>query len=58
MGSGKLTRRSEGIERLAQLLLRGYYPETNQLVPLYARDPLSLAPSFKGIPIRPVRSAG
>jgi hypothetical protein len=25
-------------------------------VPLYARDPLSFTPSFKGIPIRLVRS--
>ncbi|MDI3559210.1 FdhF/YdeP family oxidoreductase [Bradyrhizobium sp. Arg816] len=33
-----------------------YYPETNPLVPLYARDPLSFTPSFKGIPIRLVRS--
>ena len=57
MGSGKLTRGSEGIERLVQLLLRGYYPETDPPVPLYARDPLSFTPSFKGIPIRLVRSA-
>jgi anaerobic selenocysteine-containing dehydrogenase len=35
-----------------------YYPETNPLVPLYARDPLSFTPSFKGIPIRLVRSTG
>ncbi|WP_246820721.1 molybdopterin-dependent oxidoreductase [Bradyrhizobium iriomotense] len=34
-----------------------YYPETNPLVPLYARDPLSFTPSFKGVPIRLVRSA-
>jgi molybdopterin-dependent oxidoreductase alpha subunit len=34
-----------------------YYPETNPLVPLYARDPLSFTPSYKGIPIRLVRSA-
>jgi hypothetical protein len=33
-----------------------YYPEANPLVPLYARDPLSFTPSFKGIPIRIVRS--
>jgi molybdopterin-dependent oxidoreductase alpha subunit len=33
-----------------------YYPETNPLVPLYARDPLSFTPSYKGIPIRIVRS--
>jgi molybdopterin-dependent oxidoreductase alpha subunit len=36
-----------------------YYPEANPLVPLYARDPLSFTPSFKGIPIRLVpRPAG
>ena len=34
-----------------------YYPETNPLVPLYARDPLSFTPSYKGVPIRLVRSA-
>ena len=33
-----------------------YYPETNPLVPLYARDPKSFTPSYKGIPIRLVRS--
>ena len=33
-----------------------YYPETNPLVPLYARDPISFTPSFKGVPIRLVRS--
>ena len=34
-----------------------YYPETNPLVPLYARDPISHTPSSKAIPIllsRPV----
>lgn len=34
-----------------------YYPETNPLVPLYAHDPVSFTPSFKGIPIRIVRSS-
>jgi molybdopterin-dependent oxidoreductase alpha subunit len=34
-----------------------YYPETNPLVPLYARDPISFTPSYKGVPIRLVRSA-
>jgi anaerobic selenocysteine-containing dehydrogenase len=34
-----------------------YYPETNPLVPLYAHDPMSFTPSFKGIPIRIVRSS-
>jgi hypothetical protein len=33
-----------------------YYPETNPLVPLYARDPLSFTPSAKGVPIRIVRA--
>ena len=31
-----------------------YYPETNSLMPLYARDPLSHTPSAKAIPIRVV----
>ena len=34
-----------------------YYPETNPLVPLYAHDPISFTPSYKGIPIRLVRSS-
>jgi molybdopterin-dependent oxidoreductase alpha subunit len=34
-----------------------YYPETNPLVPLYAHDPQSFTPSYKGIPIRLARSA-
>jgi hypothetical protein len=34
-----------------------YYPETNPLVPLYARDPLSHTPSSKAIPIRIVAVA-
>jgi molybdopterin-dependent oxidoreductase alpha subunit len=33
-----------------------YYPETNPLIPLYARDPLSFTPSAKGVPIRIVRA--
>lgn len=33
-----------------------YYPETNRLVALQARDPLSFTPSYKGIPIRLERS--
>jgi len=33
-----------------------YYPEVNPLVPLYARDPMSFTPSYKGIPIRMARS--
>lgn len=34
-----------------------YYPEANPLVPLYARDPMSFTPSYKGVPVRIVRSA-
>lgn len=34
-----------------------YYPETNPLVPLYARDARSHTPSSKAVPIRLVRSA-
>ncbi|PZU91010.1 MAG: formate dehydrogenase [Chelatococcus sp.] len=34
-----------------------YYPEVNPLVPLAAHDPVSFTPSYKGIPIRLVRSA-
>ena len=34
-----------------------YYPETNPLVPLYARDPMSHTPSSKAVPVRLV-SAG
>jgi len=33
-----------------------YYPEINPLVPLEAHDPVSFTPSYKGIPIRVVRS--
>jgi molybdopterin-dependent oxidoreductase alpha subunit len=33
-----------------------YYPEINPLVPLYAHDPMSFTPSYKGIPIRMARS--
>ncbi len=33
-----------------------YYPETNPLVPLYAYDEMSFTPSYKGIPIKIVRS--
>ncbi|MBB3772617.1 molybdopterin-dependent oxidoreductase alpha subunit [Angulomicrobium tetraedrale] len=33
-----------------------YYPETNPLVPLGAHDPQSFTPSYKGIPIRIIRS--
>jgi molybdopterin-dependent oxidoreductase alpha subunit len=43
--------------RLPDGCCAAYYPETNPLVPLYARDPLSHTPSSKAIPIRLVRSA-
>jgi molybdopterin-dependent oxidoreductase alpha subunit len=33
-----------------------YYPETNPLIPLYARDPMSHTPSSKGVPVRLERS--
>jgi anaerobic selenocysteine-containing dehydrogenase len=33
-----------------------YYPETNPLVPLSMYDPMSFTPSYKGIPIRLVRT--
>jgi anaerobic selenocysteine-containing dehydrogenase len=33
-----------------------YYPEANPLAPLYAYDPMSFTPSYKGIPIRIERS--
>ncbi|MCB4767653.1 FdhF/YdeP family oxidoreductase [Ancylobacter sp. Lp-2] len=29
-----------------------YYPEMNPLVPLYAHDPMSFTPSYKGVPVR------
>ncbi|MCB4768550.1 FdhF/YdeP family oxidoreductase [Ancylobacter sp. Lp-2] len=35
-----------------------YYPEMNPLVPLYAHDPLSFTPSYKGVPVRLVKVAG
>ncbi|MBS7545308.1 FdhF/YdeP family oxidoreductase [Ancylobacter oerskovii] len=34
-----------------------YYPEMNPLVPLYAHDPQSFTPSYKGVPVRLVKSA-
>lgn len=33
-----------------------YYPEINPLVPLQAHDPLCFTPSYKGIPIRLIRT--
>lgn len=58
-----ITASSDGVERavcnlriVAYKLPDGccaaYYPETNVLVPLYARDPLSHTPSSKAIPVR------
>jgi anaerobic selenocysteine-containing dehydrogenase len=32
------------------------YPETNPLVPLYARDPHSFTPASKSVPVRLIRS--
>ncbi len=34
-----------------------YYPETNALVPLYAHDPDCFTPSYKGVPVKVVKSA-
>ena len=63
-----ITESTDGVERIVRNFrvvgysfpngsCAAYYPETNPLVPLYARDPLSFTPSYKGIPIRIVRSA-
>jgi molybdopterin-dependent oxidoreductase alpha subunit len=35
----------------------GYYPETNPLVPLYARDPVSGTPASKSVPVMLIKSA-
>ncbi|TSJ63918.1 FdhF/YdeP family oxidoreductase [Starkeya sp. 3C] len=35
-----------------------YYPEMNPLVPLYAHDPMSFTPSYKGVPVRLVKTVG
>jgi anaerobic selenocysteine-containing dehydrogenase len=62
-----ITASTDGVERIVRNFrvvgysfpigcCAAYYPETNPLVPLYAHDPLSFTPSFKGIPIRIVRS--
>jgi molybdopterin-dependent oxidoreductase alpha subunit len=53
----------DGIERIVRELLvveyalpdgccGAYYPEANPLVPLYAYDPHSRTPSYKGIPVK------
>ena len=58
---------NDGVERVVRNLqlvahafparsCAAYYPETNPLVPLGAHDPLSFTPSYKGIPIRIVRT--
>jgi molybdopterin-dependent oxidoreductase alpha subunit len=64
-----ITESTDGVERIVRNFrvvgysfpngcCAAYYPETNPLVPLYAHDPLSFTPSYKGIPIRLVRTAG
>jgi formate dehydrogenase major subunit len=49
-------RRVDGLKVVPYRLPAGccaaYYPETNPLVPLYARDPQSGTPSSKSIPVR------
>ncbi len=54
-------RRVEGFKVVPYNLPDGccgaYYPETNPLVPLYARDPQSHTPSSKAVPIRIRRTA-
>jgi len=62
-----ITESTDGIERIVRNFrvvgysfpdgcCAAYYPETNPLVPLYARDPMSFTPSYKGIPVRLARS--
>ncbi len=55
-------RRVEGLKvvpyRIPEGCCGAYYPETNPLVPLYARDPQSGTPSSKAIPVRIVPMAG
>lgn len=54
-------RRVEGFKVVPYSLPDGccgaYYPETNPLAPLYARDPQSHTPSYKAIPVRIHRAA-
>ena len=63
-----ITESTDGVERVVRnfrvvrysfptACCAAYYPETNPLVPLYARDPMSFTPSYKGVPVRIVRSA-
>ena len=59
--STSITESTDGVERIVRnfrvvgysfptAAARAYYPETNPLVPLYARDPLSFTPSSKAVP--------
>jgi len=53
-------RRIRGFQLVPYALPAGscaaYYPETNPLVPLQARDPMSFTPSYKSFAVRIVRS--
>lgn len=53
-------RRLRGFQVVPHALPAGscaaYYPETNPLVPLHARDPMSFTPSYKSFAVRIVRS--
>ncbi|MFE1599018.1 FdhF/YdeP family oxidoreductase [Methylobacterium sp. ID0610] len=55
-----VTRRVGGLKvvpyRVPDGCCAAYYPETNPLVPLYARDPQSGTPSSKSIPVRLIRT--
>jgi molybdopterin-dependent oxidoreductase alpha subunit len=55
-----IERRVRGFQVVSHALPAGccaaYYPETNPLVPLHARDPMSFTPSYKSIAVRIVRS--
>jgi anaerobic selenocysteine-containing dehydrogenase len=62
-----VTESTDGIERVVRNFrvveykfpdgcCAAYYPETNRLVPLYARDPRSHTPSSKAVPIRLFRT--
>jgi molybdopterin-dependent oxidoreductase alpha subunit len=63
-----VTASTDGVERVVRNLrvvryafpagcCAAYYPEANPLVPLYAHDPQSFTPSYKGVPVTLVRSA-
>ncbi len=62
-----VTQSTDGVERIVCNLkvvtykipdgcCAAYYPETNPLIPLYARDERSHTPSSKGVPVRLLRS--